>query len=308
MSQAKNWTFTVNNYVGLCDFEVPEASFVSYAIYQEEVGESGTPHLQGYLMCDRRVRLTQLQAIPCLEGAHFEVARGSLADNVAYCSKVDTAVGGPYEYGVPPAGQGSRSDLLAVKRTIDEGVDVAGLYEQHFAHMIRYGRSLLTYKKLRSSPRTEKPFVFFFCGTAGSGKTRTAYALAQMLGSVYFVPATKGSGLYFDDYDQQTSVIFDEFDGHRCSPTFLNQLLDRYPFEVPVHGAGGRQFNSPFVFIISNYHPKYWWKRSVSIAPFVRRVDLLLKFVFRPLEAPAPPRLLRYNGVSTAYNLLFSVP
>lgn len=314
MAQAKNWTFTLNGYEALCDFDEPEAEFVTFAIYQEEVGLSGTPHLQGYLQCDRRVRLSQLQAVPSLAGAHFEVARGSLADNVSYCSKEEGRLGGPYEYGEARGAQGTRSDLLAVKRTVDDGADLTGLYEQHFAHMIRYGKSILNYKRFRATPRTAPPCVFLFVGIAGSGKSRTAFTLAQMLGSVYFVPPTKGSGLYWDDYDQQTCVILDEFDGNRCTPTFLNSLCDRYPFEVPVHGNAGRAFNSPYIFIVSNYMPKYWWKTKPNLDPLFRRVSVYRLFVRyslpplsdRPVVAE-DQRVVRYNGVPTPFQLLFSL-
>jgi len=309
MSQAKNWVFTLNNYVALCDFD-EVSDLISYAIYQEEVGETGTPHLQGYLQCSRRVRLGQLQAIPSLAGAHFEVAKGSPEQNRAYCTKPEGRLGGPYEFGQPAQGQGARSDLLALKRVIDEGSTVDALYEASFSNMIRYGRALLSYKRFRTAPRNFETLCFFFCGLSGWGKSRTVLTLAQMLGSVYHVPSSKGSGLYWDDYDGETSVIIDEMDGSRCNPTFLNSLMDRYPFIVPVHGGAGHQFVSRYIFIISNYHPSYWWPKSrPNLDPFFRRLIFTFKFVRHALAraqqlAPIFSRAPNSAGVSSS-RLLF---
>lgn len=95
--QARNWTFTLNNYEGLLDIAL--FSDCTYSIYQEEVGESGTPHLQGYLQFSCRKRLAFLRDLVGLEGAHFEVARGTPEENKVYCSKDEGRLGGPYESG-----------------------------------------------------------------------------------------------------------------------------------------------------------------------------------------------------------------
>ena len=84
--RSASWCFTVNNYVAadivkiqgiLCDFLV-------YGI--ERAPTTGTPHLQGYVEFDvRKRRSTVASLFP--HGTHFEAARGSLFQNVAYCTK-----------------------------------------------------------------------------------------------------------------------------------------------------------------------------------------------------------------------------
>lgn len=55
-------------------------------IIGKEVGESGTPHLQGYVEFNgRQLSLRQLKAINAR--AHWERARGDRKSNVSYCSK-----------------------------------------------------------------------------------------------------------------------------------------------------------------------------------------------------------------------------
>jgi len=320
-SKAKRYCFTVNNYEALLPVEYwmeHESPKITYVIYQEEIGEQGTPHLQGYLECETRQRFTALHNLTGLEGAHFIIANGSAKQNQVYCSKDDNEhpmrLGGPYEYGTPDlaaaSGQGQRSDLLRLKRVIDttERVSREKLYEDdNFSTFVRHEKSFLNYARFRSARRTTAPLVFLFVGTTGAGKSRTAFKLAQYLArdpnrqdqDIYRLPPPKGSGTYWDDYDNQTSVIIDEMDGNRMTPTFLNELLDRYSMVVPVHGSAGTNFNSPFIFITSNYLPRYWWRKHRQLDALYRRISCVINFVIKP-NKPARPTVV-YNALTMQF-------
>lgn len=78
------WVFTVNNYETLLD---PEEMGCKYLVYSEEVGESGTPHLQGYLEFETAKRAGGvLDVLPY--GAHIEPRKGTAEQAVAYATKV----------------------------------------------------------------------------------------------------------------------------------------------------------------------------------------------------------------------------
>jgi len=81
MSSAKRWVYTINNYKE----EYPLEEESSYHVYGREVGENGTPHLQGFIIFKNRKRLTQLQKL--LPGGHYEVARGKNQQASDYCKK-----------------------------------------------------------------------------------------------------------------------------------------------------------------------------------------------------------------------------
>jgi len=61
------WTFTLNNYDSerIELFEQTLQHECDWYIFQEEVGESGTPHYQGTLKLKNRKRLTELKKINC---------------------------------------------------------------------------------------------------------------------------------------------------------------------------------------------------------------------------------------------------
>lgn len=94
MSNAKRWVFTLNNptdddeqlFYG--DFYPRHESRIDYMIVGKEVGESGTPHFQGFVCFNVRTKLTWLKN-HLSPRAHFEVARGSNYQASEYCKKDD---------------------------------------------------------------------------------------------------------------------------------------------------------------------------------------------------------------------------
>ena len=58
ISPSKHWCFTLNNY-SMDDIKVlknTDSSIVPRYVFQEEIGEEGTPHLQGYINFNKKVR------------------------------------------------------------------------------------------------------------------------------------------------------------------------------------------------------------------------------------------------------------
>lgn len=85
-SQRLCWSFTINNYVSDDgEEETFSDALCSYLIEAHEVGESGTPHIQGYCQLKTAMTLNQMKAI--CPTAHFEVARGTPYQNFLYCAK-----------------------------------------------------------------------------------------------------------------------------------------------------------------------------------------------------------------------------
>lgn len=87
ISPAKRWCFTLNNYndQDLESFRSIVPIFCDKCIIGKEVGESGTPHLQGYIEFKTKKRPKSVFGFN--NTIHWEKARGTPLENLKYCSK-----------------------------------------------------------------------------------------------------------------------------------------------------------------------------------------------------------------------------
>lgn len=289
--------FTVNGEdLRLLDFDHSSWAGVRFCVYQREIGTH--EHFQGYLELDCQMTYRQLHGLVGLEEAHFERRRGTAKQAAHYCRKpVDgcscpacaderanpTKIEGPWEFG-DMSQQGARTDLLEIKRDLDRGVPLRQIKDDWFPEWVRYNKSFTEFRRQTTQPRNFKTRVFLFVGPPGTGKSTLMKLLAAAIGSSYKVPAKKGSGLYFDDYDNQEVMILDEFTGSTMPPEFFNLLADEHECVLPSHGGAGHQMVSKYLFIGSNYAPQFWWKNrsSVQLKQTTRRLDVVFKVGIHP--------------------------
>ena len=104
-----------------------------------------------------------------------------------------------------------------------------------------------------------------YWGATGTGKTRTAYAENPDL---YRVSSYK----WFDGYDGEECVLFDEFRPDNMSFEKLLEITDGYGVRFEVKG-GFTYFNPKKIIFTSNVDPKYWYTEHDK-APFYRRVTV----------------------------------
>ncbi len=293
----RNWVFTVNNPDTLLDpSEWPKATYV---IYSEEVSESGTHHFQGYLELSGAHPLDYIKGFDGLERAHLEQRRGTQAQAIAYARKTDdtTFIDGPYVWGNPKA-QGERTDLNLVNAMVHEGATLRTIAEENPVAYIKFHGGISKLHAMMQPKRRpkEKPTCFVFFGAGGTGKTTFASLLASYLAPRSFSLAMpKGSGTYWDGYEQGDAVIINEFNGSRCSPQFFNSLVDGGAFSVPIHG-GSVEFNSPVIIITTNVHPGFWWRTNLKHS-LMRRIVLFP--TFRRLDGPCwkcPQRAISWDN------------
>lgn len=92
----KNWCFTLNNYSekDIEDIKNLDSSKVPIITFQEEVGENGTPHLQGTISFKNKARPFGLGLNPKI---HWEGTR-KLEESREYCCKDDTKKEGGIRY------------------------------------------------------------------------------------------------------------------------------------------------------------------------------------------------------------------
>lgn len=139
--QSKHWTFTLNNY-SEADVERLKClgDPVCYLIAGKEVGEGGTPHLQGFVSLSCRKRLRQVKEL-LGSNPHVEIARNVNAA-IEYCKKD----GDFFEVGARSGGAGSRSDLDAFKDDVKQGnLDLSSIREIHSEVYAKYPRFCIEY-------------------------------------------------------------------------------------------------------------------------------------------------------------------
>jgi hypothetical protein len=109
------WCLTINNYTQKdIDILNEQIECCTYIIVGDEVGSSGTPHLQCYLHFKSGKTFTSIKKK--FSTAHIEDAKGSAKDNKKYCSKEGKVI---LEHGKPPSNIETRVSLT-YQEFIDE--------------------------------------------------------------------------------------------------------------------------------------------------------------------------------------------
>lgn len=255
-ARARNLCFTMfpqdqENFQLLDPSEWPDCT---YCVYQLEMcPDTSRLHFQGYVEFTGVKRYSWVQAnCEGLEGAHFEVRRGTMEEARNYAMKHDTRLDGPWEWGRPKPGQGSRTDLIHLKRALDEGQTITQISENFVGAFLRYGRGIREYKRLHTPQRDWPMEIIILVGPSGTGKTRWARQNAGE--DVYWKDKSK----WWDDYEGQHTIVWDEFYGHCLPYSALLQLLDRYPFRVEGKGTSF-QFSSRRIIFTTNQEPELWY-------------------------------------------------
>ncbi len=255
MARFRNVVFTWNNPDGMITFDSEK---MGYLVYQEEVGESGTYHFQGYCEFVDQISLNPAKALLGGPTVHIERRRGTQEQAIAYAKKEDTRVDGPYEDGEPRQ-QGKRMDLEGFKDEVLAGAKMRDLIHDHAATICRYPRFYNTLTQLNRPGRRPDLVVTLLYGPTGTGKTRYVYDTVGDDDDFYRTPMSNNTNWY-DGYDGHSKVLLDDFGGKRshiglCA---LLQLLDIYPLRVPTKG-GFTWWMPNEVFITTNILPKDWY-------------------------------------------------
>jgi len=265
MTSFRNWCFTINNWVDE-DLKVFENKLIKYVIFGKEIGESGTPHLQGYLELFKKSRLSALKKIH--EKAHWENRRGNQDQAIEYCKKENNFI----EIGEKNA-QGERTDLEEIKDLIDKNTPMLEIADEYFGQYIRYNKGFEKYMLLKRnsvlSKQPEKKNVKIYWGVSGSGKSYSAH---EEYPNAYVKP--QGDS-WWDGYDNQENVIIDEFTGWLPWNVLLS-LTHEHNMPLPVKG-GYLPNNIKNIVFCSNINPRDWYKdKDFSI--FERRIDEIIEF------------------------------
>lgn len=269
MSRSRGYVFTLNNYN---EQEVERLGAVEckYLVYGEEVGESGTPHLQGFVYFDTLKSFKQVKA---LLGSRFYVdkQRGSLSQAIDYCKK-DAKF---KEFGVAPIGavgkkctQAERAERNKRLRDtpLNELVD-SGEISIKEVRALKNARLDLAQEAVQyehDDVRGE-----WYWGDPGTGKSRKARSENP---GAYLKMQNK----WWDGYQGEEVVILDDYDtdtlGHH-----LKIWADRYACTGEVKGGIVNLVHKKFI-VTSNYPPEHFWPQDEQLVKAVRRRFKVIHF------------------------------
>lgn len=157
-TKSKFWMFTINNPLNN-DFE---NVICEYMIWQTEMGENGTLHIQGYICFRERKRFSTVRLVFWENGEHkphLEIRRGKHSEAKGYCSKKDTRLDGFYEIGDDrdiAEGKGARSDMVEIRNKLDKGIPEAQIWQENFSSYTRYYKSFREYARVQNKAKKVK--------------------------------------------------------------------------------------------------------------------------------------------------------
>ena len=277
----KQWCFTLFYTEEGVDVrlpvELPEGC--TYTVFQREsCPDTGRTHLQGFICFTHALRFTTAKAriqrmYHTTNSPRIQYIRGSVDDNVRYCTKSESRLVGtqPIEFGERPRRSGgvqgqnasrgrptklARELMLAGKSPIDVLKDES--QEEAWSTAFRLAR---TWKSLLADLVTHRDYVvpstvILFYGAPGTGKTLSAHLL-------YPQAYVKITGKWWDHYQGEKSVIYDDFDGSFMQFGDFKTITDRYRMSIEYKG-GIMPLSATTHVITSNYWPSHWWSLKVT--------------------------------------------
>nr|QRI44123.1 MAG: replication-associated protein [Cressdnaviricota sp.] len=261
--------FTLNNWTQE-EYDRIASLECRYLVIGKEVGEQGTPHLQGYIEFNGQKTLRTLKKM--LPRCHIESRKGTPKQAANYCKE-----DGDYIEKGEISKQGERTDLTELQTAINERTQTVQQIRQNNPMIYhQYGRTLNTLEDdlMEQTYRTQKTHGTWLWGGTGAGKSHLAFK--NFTTNTHYVWKLNDNG-WQDGYKQQPTVIIDDFRGTIAYDEML-RMIDSHPnYTVPRRGRAPIPFTSTHVIITSSLPPTEVYHRrheKDSIEQLTRRIQI----------------------------------
>lgn len=296
MSERQNaarWCFTINNPTDADKFWCVDGdddhpndvmANVDYLILQEERGEQGTLHWQGFIILKKRQRLQWLKR-RINARAHWEVARGTNNQARDYCRKDDTYTGGlRLELGKMP----EKAEVKKPNERLQEAAEELDLIKEGYKRPAEIPSMTLmqcgflpAYKELTADilgPYRPTLEIITLVGPPGTGKSYSIQKFAPGHGRCI----VGNNGVWFQQ-PLSDVMVFEEFCGQIQLQRML-QYLDPYPLALEIKG-GMRPAMYTKVIITSNTPPHGWYSPAQqqpagAISAYLQKRDDAINALF----------------------------
>lgn len=269
MERSRGWIFTINNYTFEDDEGIQRIlPFCQYLTYGREVGESGTPHYQGFIYFKERKSLRFIKNY--LTRAHLERQRGTCQQAWEYAQKDGDYI----EVGERPEGpcaQGNKwKEVIQLAR---EG-SMDQIFDKHPAILLRY------YPRLLSLYRPRDPLILdtleneWWFGPTGTGKSK-------LLWERYPQHYQKSLNKWWDSYAGEETVAIEEWSPkNEVTSSLLKIWADRYPFTGEIKGGSMPKLRPRRIIVLSNYSIEECFANSQDLDPIKRRFKTVQFYSF----------------------------
>lgn len=265
MSRCRGYVFTLNNWTEEEVEKLRQQAGYKYLIFGREVGENGTPHLQGYVYWKAAKTFSACKKA-LGSRYHIEAQKGSCEQAIDYCKKENNYE----EIGHPPLTQKEKGDKN--KKRYERAWDLAkqGKIEEIDAD-IRV-RHFGTLKRIRSEYQQVPESVSvleheWYWGDSGTGKTRKA---RESNPGAYL----KNPNKWWCGYVDQEVVVIDEWSpSHECLASHLKQWADHHPFCAETKGSS-MCIRPRKIIVTSNYSMEQCFSREEDLEPLRRRFKI----------------------------------
>lgn len=228
---AAYWCFTLNNYTKdhMDHLDQVFRHECNWFVFQEEIGENGTPHLQGTVCLKQRQRRSALQKIE--PKIHWEPTK-SIKASLAYCIKEETRNGKQWVY----------------------GIEVPKPLKIHEP----YGWQMEVMDIVKQEP-DERTIHWFWEPTGGVGKTSICKYLVVKHEALMLTGKSNDMYNMLVKFPNKRTLII--VDCPRCQQDYINygaieQIKNGLVFSGKYEGAQ-LVFNCPHVIVFANQEPDF---------------------------------------------------
>lgn len=270
--------FTVNNYEAdypdkIIFYLTQNEEKVQYLVCGEEIGDNGTPHIQGFIHLKANPKECGIKfwrnELPYGHATHFSAARGTDEQNTKYCTK-----DGPFlQFGEEAIAECKWSKLIeTAKRSLTDCMEIdAEIFVKHY-HQLKaihddYNHPKMEYTlaELRDWQRqaleklknqSERKILFIVDEEGGKGKS----ALAKHIMTTMKSWACQGGKINDLMYAYDESAEYVIFDMARCNNpdyfpwNFMENLKNGW-FTSTKYKGGMKMFNPPKIAVFMNESP-----------------------------------------------------
>lgn len=273
VSQGKRWCFTLNNWTEQ-ELNVLKELECKYLICGREIGENGTPHLQGFVIFNANKRLNAARRIS--PRAHWELARGTNEQAAEYCKKeLNYVETGSLPRNTAQQAQDQKEVWADFIRSCKEGTSEVEHPGKHVKYNTYVGR---TYQPVLEALDSYSGLWYY--GEPGCGKSRLARAKYP---DIYDKIVNK----WWDGYLKEPSVLIDDISlDHKFIGSFLKRWVDHYPYRAEVKN-GSKVLRPERLIVTSNYTIREIWGDDPVLCTALERRFTFIDFN-KGEQFPAP--------------------